>query len=186
MKKTLLLLLTMLAVGNVISFAQNKVLVVVANRNVSYEDPRWGNNNTITKGKAISVIDDGSNQYEWWLYPAADVILAKKDFHVPGSIKGEKCIVINGTNVRFREKPSLQAGILCYNIEHAGSTYHIEFVKQSSVQKNLRVDGVPVFWDPYYLPKGTRLPYKGRVGDFYKTELNGMTLYISAKYCSLK
>lgn len=183
MKRIIFLLLTMLTVGSVTSTAQEKVIVVVPNHDVKYEDPRFGSEGTLTKGEAISVNDDGSGDYRWWPYPAADVSLSRKDFHIPGMVKGEKYIVINGTNVRFREKPSLQSGILCYNTDSSASYYSIEFVSQSSIQRHYKdADGFPIYWDPYYLPKGTRLPYLGKAGSFFKTSFNGMTLYISSKY----
>lgn len=161
-------------------------IVVVANKTVEYEDPRWQGNGSLEKGEAITVSDDGGSDYQWWLYPAAFAELPKKDFHIPGSVAGEKCIVINGTNVRFREKPSTQSGILCYNIDSGASTYSIDFIKQSLIQRHMQIDGFLVYWDPYYLPKGTRLPYKGKTGSFYKTEFNGMVLYISARFSYVK
>ena len=186
MKKILFIMMAMLAMGSMDVFSQSNVIVVIANKNVVYEDPRWGGEQSISKGQAISVSNTTGTHYQWWPYPAADVSLAKKQFHIPGTWKGEKCIVINGTNVRFREKASLQSGILCYNTASGASYYQTGFIEDSSVKKEIIEEGSIVYWDPYYLPKGTRLPYKGKEGDFYKTELNGMTLYISTKYSYVK
>ncbi len=183
MKRLLLPILFLILSSSTPLLAQ---IVVVANKTVKYEDPRWGGEQSLNKGEAITVSYDGGSEYEWWLYPAAFAVLPKKDFHIPGSVRGEKCIVVNGTNVRFREKPSTQSGILCYDIDSGASTYSVNFVQQSHIQRHLKIDGCPVYWDPYYLPKGTRLPYKGKSGNFYKTEFNGMILYISAKYSYVK
>ena len=186
MKKLMTTMLLLLLTGGSQLYAQAKHLVVVANKDIQYEDPRWGSEQTLEEGRAISVADDGEGYYSWWIYPAANVNLDKENLHIPGTKQGEKCIIINGTNVRFREKPSTKSGILCYNTDSGASYYSIEFVKQASTQRHMTVDGQPVYWDPYYLPKGTRLPYKGKEGDFYKTEFNGFTLYISAIYSYLK
>ena len=179
-------MLLLLLIGSNQIYAQAKILIVVPNKDIKYEDPRWGGEQTLEKGYAISVLDDEESSYSWWLYPAAKVDLDKVNLHIPGTVPGEKCIVINGTKVRFREKPSTKSGILCYDIDSGASYYSVEFVKQESTERHLTVDGISVYWDPYYLPKGTRLPYKGKEGDFYKTEFNGRTLYISASFSYVK
>lgn len=168
------------------AYAQ-KQLVVVANRNINYEDPRFERTGTLERGEAITVSDNGST-YGWWIYPMEPTIdFAKRNFHVPGTVQGELCIVVNGSNVRFRESPSLNAGIYCVDIMSGASYFQKGFIKDSQVKREYRdSEGILRCWDPIYLPKGTRLPYKGKVGEFYKTAFDGYTLYISAKYSYVK
>ncbi len=182
MKRKLFYMMSLLLLA---SGALNAQVIVVANNDITYEDPRWGVSQVLEKGSAISVQDAGTD-YEWWLYPAAFVSLPKKNLHIPGTKAGERCVVINGTNARFREKPSVKSGILCYDIASGASYYSRKFVSQTQIQRDLKEDGIPVYWDPYYLPKGTRLPYLGKTSGFYKTSFNGLTLYISARHCYLK
>ena len=60
-------------------------------------------------------------------------------------------------------------------------------MKDAKIKRDYtNADGLIVRWEPITMPKGTRLPYKGKVGDFYKTAFDGYTLYISAKYSYLK
>lgn len=182
MKRKLFYVMSLLLLA---SGALNAQVIVVANNDITYEDPRWGVSQVLEKGSAISVQDAGTD-YEWWLYPAAFVSLPKKNLHIPGTKAGERCVVINGTNARFREKPSAKSGILCYDIASGASYYSRKFVRPTQIQRDLKEDGIPVYWDPYYLPKGTRLPYLGKTSGFYKTSFNGLTLYISARHCYLK
>ena len=161
------------------------VVVVVMNRDYTYQDPRFMCSGVLSKGDAFSVENIKGANYRWWLYPAANIDFPKRVAHIPGTVKGEKCIVITGTNVRFREKPSTNAGVLCDNVASTASSYHRAFISLDNPPKTDEW-GLEAEWHPYYLAKGTRLPYKGKEGDFYKTEFNGMTLYISARYCKLK
>ena len=55
MKKILLPMMAMLGMGSVDAFSQSDVIVVIANKNVVYKDPRWGGEQSISKGQAISV-----------------------------------------------------------------------------------------------------------------------------------
>lgn len=66
-------------------------------------------------------------------------------------------VVVNGTNVRLRYGPSLNANIY----------------------RNER--GVPIFPD-----KGDMLIYAGQSGDWYKVYYDGRIFYISKKHCYLK
>ncbi len=65
----------------------------------------------------------------------------------------QKYVVINGTNLRLRFEPNLNCSWL-----HDGNGA------------------------PKYLPKGTRLPYKGEAGDFYRVLYNNQTLYVAKQY----
>lgn len=65
----------------------------------------------------------------------------------------QKYVVINGTNLRLRFEPNLNCSWL-----HGSN-------------------GAPT-----YLPKGTKLPYKGEAGDFYRVLYNNQTLYVAKKY----
>ena len=162
----------------------SKEIVVVMKRNYTYEDPRWSQPVTLEKGKAITVISDGSSSYAFWPYPAADVSIPKAVTRLPGS-NGEHYILINGTNVRLREGPSTKYGYYCYNSASGASVYHNQFIHDSRKPKTDDW-GLMAEWEPYYLPKGTRLPYLGTKNGFYKTMFNGTVFYISAKYCKLK
>ena len=183
MKKLLILTLLFTATA-AIAQTTSKEKVVIMNRNYVYEDPRWEQSATLPKGEAIIVQDVGT-AYEYWPYPAADVRIPKNVAHVPGTVKGERYLVINGTNVRLREGPSLRHGYYCINVLSGASVYHNQFVTDKNKPK---VDewGLEAEWEPYYLPKGTRIPYLGRQGDFYKTKIDGVVFYISAKFCLLK
>lgn len=169
---------------NVMAQEDSKEVVVVMSRNYEYEDPRWSQPVTLEKGETITVMDNGNDTYQYWPYPAADVAIPKDVARLPGS-NGERYIQINGTNVRFREGPSTNYGYYCYNAANTASVYHNQFIKDN---KKPKTDdwGLTAEWRPYYLPKGTRLPYLGKENDFYKTTFNGTIFYISAKYTLLK
>lgn len=161
-----------------------KEIVVVMKKNYTYEDPRWSQPVTLEKGKAITVMSDGGSTYNYWPYPAADVEIPKEVTRLPGS-KGEHYLQINGTNVRLRMGPSTSYGYYCYNVANTASVYHNQFILDN--EKPETDDwGLTAEWEPYYLPKGTKLPYLGKEKGFYKTMFNGTMFYISAKYCLLK
>ena len=61
-------------------------------------------------------------------------------------------LVINGTNVNFRLRPSLNAGIL----RSGGRNVHV--------------------------PKYTRLPYLGTSGSFFKTQYGGKIVYVHMQF----
>ena len=188
MTKTRVLLLSVIAFfcQTVIVMAQDnsKEIIVVMKRNYTYEDPRWSQSVTLEKGTAITVMDDGSTTYSYWPYPAADVGIPKEVTRVPGS-NGERYLQITGTNVRLREGPSTNYGYYCYNAASGASVYHNQFIHDS---KKPETDdwGITAEWEPYYLPKGTKLPYLGKKNGFYKTMFNNTQFYISAKYCKLR
>lgn len=163
--------------------AQEKI--VVMSQNYTYEDPRWGGNQLLEKGTAIRVYpSESEGGYEYFCgYTAASVILPKRVAHLPGTVRGERCIVVNGTNVRLREGPSTKSGIYCYDENNGSSVARQQFRKVPGVEKT---EDMEYHWVPDYLPKGTRLPYLGRVGDFYKTTFDNTVFYIAAKYCLLK
>lgn len=162
----------------------NKEVVVVMKHNYTYEDPRWGEPVEIVKGEAITVIPSSKSTYQYWPYPAADVEIPKKVTRLPGEA-GEQYIVLNGTNIRFREGPSTNYGYYCINTQSSASVYHNQFIKNPSAVKTDNW-GLTAEWEPYYLPKGTRLPYLGKKNGFYKTKLDGIVFYVSAKFCLLK
>lgn len=186
MKRLILFTLSLIALSAQPAdiMAQGKDLVVVMNRNYTYEDPRWNQSVTLKQGEAITVVDDGSANYDYWPYPAANVVIPKKVTRLAGT-KGEHYIIINGTNVRFREGPSTRYGYYCYNAENTASVYHNQFIHDNNKPKTDDF-GLAARWEPYYLPKGTRLPYLGQQNGFYKTKFNNNIFYISAKYCIRK
>ena len=162
-----------------------KEIVVVMTKNYTYEDPRWSNQVTLEKGKAITVMSIKDRpSYNYWPYPAADVEIPKEVTRLPGS-NGERHLKVNGTNVRLRKGPSTKYGYYCYNAANTASVYHNQFINDN---KKPKIDnwGLTAEWEPYYLPKGTLLPYLGKENGFYKTMFNGTYFYISAKYCLLK
>lgn len=160
-------------------------IVVVMNDEYTYSDPRWGQNVTLDKGSAITVYNIEGDDYEYWPYPAAEVAIPKSVAHIPGTVNGERCLVINASNVRFLEKPSAYSRVLCYNIASTASVYHIQFI---NMKKKPKKDdfGLAAEWDPFTLKQNTAIPYKGKSGSYYKTEINGQTLFISAKQARLK
>ncbi|MBR1466340.1 MAG: hypothetical protein IJ607_08270 [Bacteroidaceae bacterium] len=161
-----------------------KELVVVIKQNYTYDDPRWNTQVTLEKGEAITVMDHGGSSYEFWPYPAADVSIPKKVTRLPGSA-GEHYLVINGTNVRLRKGPSTNYGYYCTNVASGASVYHNQFISDKNKPKEDEW-GLKAQWEPYYLPKGTRLPYLGKQNGFYKTKFNSQVFYISAKFTLLK
>lgn len=180
-----LLIACMIQSANVMA-QDAKEVVVVTNRNYTYDDPRWSQPVELPKGTAIKVLDEGGgDDYYYWPYPAANVVIPRNVAHVPGYIKGERYLVLTGTNVRLREGPSTKYGYYCYNIASSASVYHNQFISDTN-QPSKDDWGLEAEWRPYYLPKGTRLPYLGKQGDFYKTKFNNQVFYISAKFCVLK
>ena len=165
--------------------SETKELIVVLNKNYTYEDPRWGSPVELKRGEAISVYDKAGASYEYWPYPAADVAIPKKVAHVPGTVKGERCLIVTTNGLRLLEKPSAQSPYYCYNADSGASVAHNQFVSDKA--RPATDDwGLQADWQPYTYPKGTRLPYKGKQGNFYKTEIDGQEFYISAKQCQLK
>lgn len=158
-----------------------KEKVVVMRRDYTYEDPRWSTPVVLEKGEAISVIDASAKEYEYWPYPAAEVHIPKCVTRLPGAA-GEHYLVLNGTHVRLREGPSTNYGYYCVNLENTSSVYHNQFVNDSN-KPGTDAWGLTAEWEPYYLPKGTHLPYLGKQAGFYKTKFNGTVFYVSAKYC---
>ena len=185
--KTKVILLSVIAffcvAANVMA-QESKQIVVVMKRNYTYDDPRWSMQVTLKKGQAIEVVNEKGAYYDYWPYPAANVAIPKSVTRLPGS-NGEHYLVLNGTNVRLREGPSTSYGYYCYNAASGASVYHNQFIRDNNKPKTDDW-GVMADWEPYYLPKGTRLPYLGKVKDFYKTKFDGVVFYISAKYCLLK
>ena len=180
----IMLLLAFSPVTQMKAQAQQKEVVVVMKQNYKYDDPRWDMSVQLDKGEAITVMDVGGTSYEYWPYPAADVSVPKNVTRLPGGA-GEHYIIINGTNVRFRKGPSIRHGYYCYNAINTASVYHNQFVTDSRKPKTDDW-GLEAEWKPYYLPKGTRLPYLGKKNGFYKTKFNGQVFYISAQFCRLK
>ena len=188
MKKSMKILLAMLVLSAFVqktNAQSNKECVVIMSQNYTCEDPRnsdatW----VLKKGEAIHVYkcDDG---YEYsGPYTAASTMIPFSTCHIPGTVRGERYLVINATHLNLREKPSTSSGIYCYDSEYGGSVAPNKFLVNPSRERG--VYGTSYSWKPYYLPKGTRMPYLGKSGNFYKTTFNGTTFYVSAKYCLLK
>ena len=139
----------------------------------------------LKRGEAISVYDKAGASYEYWPYPAADVAIPKKVAHVPGTVKGERCLIVTTNGLRLLEKPSAQSPYYCYNADSGASVAHNQFVSDNA--RPATDDwGLQADWQPYTYPKGTRLLYQGKQGNFYKTKIGGQEFYISAKQCQLK
>ncbi len=185
MKKSffLCLLLLFLSLSGTALRAQKKEVVVMS-RNYTYDDPRWNTPVQLEKGEAITVTAADGGYYEYWPYPAADVAIPKNVTRLPGAA-GERYLVVNGTNVRLRKGPSTNYGYYCYNAANTASVYHNQFITERNKPKTDDW-GLSAEWEPYYLPKGTRLPYLGKQSGFYKTKFNGQVFYISAKFTLLK
>ena len=164
---------------------EQSTIVVVMNNDYTYSDPRWNQNVTLEKGFAITVYDIEGDDYEYWPYPAADVAIPKSVAHIPGTLKSERCLVVNTSNVHFLEKPSANSRVLCDNIESTASVYHTQFINMSKKPKKDDF-GLAATWDPFTVKRNTAIPYKGKTGNFYKTEINGYTLYIPTKQARLK
>ncbi len=162
-------------------------MIVIMNQRYTCEDPRGFDENsewTFNKGDALHVYKR-DNSYDYYgPYTAACVSIPARFCHIPGTVKGEKYIVVNGTNVRLRQGPSTSSGIYCFDSDYGGSIAQEKFIVNPS--KELSTYGNSYSWKPFYFNKGTRLPYLGKVNGFYKTKFDGVIFYISAKYCILK
>lgn len=179
--KCLLLVLTLMVYSQRMSAQE---MVVIMSQNYTYDDPRWNNPATLEKGEVITVYKEGDTYQYFGSYTAASVGIPKHVFHIPGSVRGERCIVINGTHVRLRKGPSTKTGIFCYDANNGSSVARYDFKVKPG--KETDADGIKYEWTPFYLDKGTRLPYLGKAGNFYKTSFNGYTFYISAQYTYVK
>jgi len=175
-------LLSMLAMMSVEKINAQQMIVVM-NQDYTYNDPRWEDQKvTLEKGQVISVYkEDGTYQY-FGGYTAASVAIPERVFHVPGRAPGEKSIYINATHLRLRQGPSTKYPMFCYDADNASSIARYAFRKAPGKQKD---EDMTYNWKPYYLDKGTRLPYLGKKNGFYKTTFNGEVFYVSAKYCRL-
>jgi len=179
-KYVLLLCLSLHAIS---SDAQGYVMI--ANYDYSCPDPRNENSTwEIHKGDALHVYAR-ENSYDYFgPYTAACVSLPKDLLRLPGSVRGEKCIVVNGTKVNLREGPSTKTGIYCLNILYSGSVSQDEF--RSKPGKEYGEDGYVAEWLPFFFNKGTRLPYLGKYGNFYKSKFNNVEFYISSKFSYIR
>ncbi len=167
--------------------ANAQQMVVIMSQNYSCDDPRGFDESqkwTLKKGDALLVYKEGNVYNYFGGYTAAFVEIPKRVCHLPGTVSGERYFVINATNLRLREKPSTSSGIYCYDENYGGSVAQLQFLVHP--ERELGVYGNSYSWKPYYLPKGTRLPYLGKVNGFYKTKFDGQVFYLSAKYCILK
>lgn len=177
--RLLLTLLGLLACLTTMAQEQQS-LVVVINHDYTYSDPRWEQPVTLKKGAAITVVDTDGDYYQYWPYPAADVAISKSVTHIPGTAAGERCLVVKTAGAHFLEKPSKRSRVLCYNIGSSASVYHIQYVNLSRKPKEDDY-GLQADWSPMSVPCGTKIPYKGKKGAYYLTEINGHKLYISAQ-----
>ena len=164
-----------------------QVVVVIMNQDYTCEDPRGFDETSkwvLKKGDAL-LMYKRRNSYEYYgYYTAASVEIPSRFVRLPGTISGEKYIVINVDDLNLREGPSTTSGIWCYDSDYGGSIAQEQFLKNP--RKVLGAYGSKYSWKPYHLPKGTRLPYLGTVNGFYKTKFNGVLFYLSTKYCTLK
>ena len=111
------------------------------------------------------------------------MIIPSDKFHVLGTVKGEKYLLVKSSNMRLLEGPSSDSGIYCYDANAGSSFACLAFVHTLGpvVQADQAMD-----WKPYTFPKGCRLPYLGVENGFYKTQVDGQEFYVSKKYCKLK
>lgn len=162
-----------------------KEIVVVLNRNYTYSDPRWETSVTLKKGEAIRVNTMRGANWDFWPYPAANVEIPKRVAHIPGTVKGEKCIEITASDVPLYEKPSMKSNVMCINTASAASVFHAQFVPLSKLPKTDDW-GIEAEWEKRTFEKGVKLPYKGKKGKFFKTEIAGTTYYIPASKARIK
>ncbi len=161
--------------------------VVIMNQNYVCEDPRdfsgeqtW----TLKKGEALRVYKE-DDYYEYFgPYLAASVEIPLSKCHIVGTVKGERCVTINVANLPLREKPQANAAIFCYDEDYAGSIDPSKFLVNYRRVKG--VYGTSYSWKPYYFNKGTRVPYNGKVGNYYKTMIDGIVFYLDASKCTLR
>lgn len=165
--------------------SEPKELVVVMSRNYTYEDPRWLSPVELKRGEAIVVQDQEGASYDFWPYPAADVAIPKRVTRLPGAVKGERYLVLTVSNARLLQSPSAQSPYYCYNVESSASVYHNQFVSDGNRPKTDEW-GLEAEWQPVTYPKGTRLPYKGKQGGFFKTKIGTLEFFISARHCQLR
>ncbi|MBR5102735.1 MAG: hypothetical protein IK092_06380, partial [Muribaculaceae bacterium] len=150
------LLFAMLAIGScaVAKGQDSKEVVVVMNNDYTYTDPRWEQDVTLKCGEAITVIDTQEGDYEYWPYPAADVAIPREVTHIPGTVEGERCLIIKSKSAHFFEKPSGKSNVYCYNIASTASVYHIQFIPMNKPPKKDEY-GLTAEWEPMTLNYGT-------------------------------
>ncbi len=174
MKKVLFLSILVLVVMPYKTSAQSKVIVMNSNYYSEIEADYCDIGN-MTKGSAWVISDFEYKEYGH--YSAGNVFaggmmsgyIPKSKAYLCGS-QGERCIVLNGTNINFRESPSINARCLYYDAcNPAKFANHAIDPDMGKVR----------------LPKGSKLPYYGTVGNWYKSNLEGNTIYISKDYSYL-
>ena len=182
-QKILFSCLLCLSINNYVAYGQGIVMIV--DKEYSCPDPRIEDSTwTFHKGDAVHVFPTDNGYDYFGPYTAACVSLPKDLCHLPGSVRGEKCIVVNATKVRLRQGPSTQSGIYCIDALQTGSVSHAQFRPKQG--KEVDADGNVSEWIQFFFNKGTRLPYLGKFGAFYKSRFNDIEFYISAKHTYLR
>ncbi len=187
MRKKLMRLAILFLLVLVTGKVYGQQMVVIMSSNYTCDDPRGFDETAkwrLKKGDVLNVYKSKDGYEYYGGYTAASVVLPSRVCRLPGSVKGERYIVINATNLRLREKPSLNSGIYCYDEDYGGSIAQNCFLVNPKSEKGTY--GNSYSWKEYYLPKGTRLPYLGKQNGFYKTTFDGTVFYVSSKFCLLK
>ena len=183
MKKVFKVLLLLLALTTTSQTMQAQSFVVIMNQNYTCENPQGGEW-TLKKGQAINVYEEDNAYVYSGPFLASGVEIPVSKCHLPGAVKGEKYLIINVDNLSLREKPSTKSGIYCYDEDYGGTFDPSKF--SVNYKKELGVYGTSYSWKPFYFPKGTRIPYLGKSGNFYKTTFDNKVFYVDAKKCTLK
>lgn len=164
--------LAMLAAVMLVSLSAAAQYVVCTGNNVrlrygpSTNAPmlKYSNGRPIYMNKGQSLTYLGNDSYDFYnvKYNGQSVYISKQFSRLVynnnnRNTNSARYVVVNGTNVRLRYGPSLNADIY----------------------RNSR--GAPIF-----PPKGSSLTYAGQTGDWYKVYYDGRTFYISKQHCYLR
>ncbi len=181
---SLLLLLLFMAYSQKMS---SQEMVVVMNQDYSPEELlEYGDDYALSveKGQVIKVMKNG-DEYDYYGSSRGGTFLKIPSdmFHVLGTVKGEKYLLVKSSNMRLLKEPSDDSDIYCYDDNAASSYLCLDFVHTLGpvVQAGNAMD-----WKLYTFPKGCRLPYLGKENGFFKTQVDGQEFYVSKKYCKLK
>jgi hypothetical protein len=117
----------------------------------------------INKGQSLTYLGDANGFYRV-LFDGKSVYISKQFSRLvypnsgyTSSYSGGSAVVVNGTHVRLRWGPSLNASIYSNS-----------------------------YGQPIYPARGARLTYLGQSGNWYKVRYNGNVLYISKDYSYLR
>ena len=187
MKNVLRTIVLMLALVAASQNLRAQSYVVIMNQDFTCEDPRGFDGEstwTLKKGEALRVYKEDNIYQYFGPYTVAYAEIPLSKCHVVGTVKGERCVTINVANLPLREKPKANAAIFCYDEEYAGSVDPSQFLVNYRREKG--VYGNSYSWKPYYLNKGTRVPYLGKVGNYYRTKFDGIVFYLDVSKCTLR